>query len=92
MIDRLTTGVEAKVQKPGLAVFPHDKPRRSKRSPAPIFHCASRTVRLELLSAYRLFVAAFREASARLNRGDPLPGFPPGSFPPSLPFVASSPA
>lgn len=33
-------------------------------------------------------VAAFREASERLRRGDRYAPFPAGSFPPALPFVA----
>ncbi|MCH7665965.1 MAG: transposase, partial [Acidobacteria bacterium] len=61
----------------------HERPLRSKRSPAPYFHCASKRVRRELFEAYRWFVAAYREATERLSRGDPSPGFPEGSFPPS---------
>jgi hypothetical protein len=34
-----------------------------------------------------LFVAAYRTAAEKLQRGDPHPGFPFGSFPPALPFV-----
>jgi hypothetical protein len=90
VIDRITCGVDASELAPDLPASHHDKPHRSRRSPAPLFHCASRKVRLDLLDAYRWFVVAFREASAKLSRGDPLPGFPVGSFPPSLPFVASS--
>jgi hypothetical protein len=37
---------------------------------------------------YAAFVAAFREASERLLRGDRNAPFPIGSFPPALPFVA----
>jgi REP element-mobilizing transposase RayT len=91
-IDRLTSGVEARGKEPDLPALHHERPLRSKRSPAPLFHCASRKVRRELLDAYRWFVVAYRDASAKLSRGDPMPGFPAGSFPPSLPFVAYSPA
>ena len=75
---------------PNLALpqSPHQRPVHSKRSPAPYFHCASRCVRRELFEAYCWFVAAYREATERLARGDPSPGFPRGSFPPSLPYVA----
>jgi REP element-mobilizing transposase RayT len=89
IIDRITDGVDASDLAASLPASHHDRPRRWKRSPAPWFHCASRKVRLDLLDAYRWFTSAFREASARLKRGDPLPGFPVGSFPPSLPFVVT---
>jgi hypothetical protein len=36
---------------------PHDRPRNSKRAPAPLFHAVSARVRRELWEAYRLFVA-----------------------------------
>ena len=71
-----------------LPQSPHQRPVHSKRSPAPYFHCASRRVRRELFEAYCWFVVAYREATKRLARGDPSPGFPQGSFPPSLPYVA----
>jgi len=32
-------------------------------------------------------MAAFCEAAELLKLGDPHPGFPPGSFPPSMPYV-----
>jgi REP element-mobilizing transposase RayT len=68
-----------------------DRPAQPKKSQAPLFHAASKLVRQELWAAYAWFVAAFREASAKLRAGDRLarfPRFPPGSFPPALPFVA----
>jgi hypothetical protein len=40
-----------------------------------------------LREAYSRFVAAFRDAAARLRAGDRLVSFPEGSFPPALPFV-----
>jgi len=33
------------------------------------------------------FVAAYRTAAEKLQKGDPGPRFPLGSFPPALPFV-----
>jgi hypothetical protein len=33
------------------------------------------------------FVAAYRTAAEKLQKGDPDPRFPIGSFPPPLPFV-----
>jgi hypothetical protein len=67
---------------------PFDRPKRPKKSPAPLFHVVSKRVRLELWAGYAWFVAVFREASAKLRSGDRLARFPAGSFPPALPFVA----
>ena len=66
---------------------PHDRPKRSKRSPAPFFHAVSARVRDELWEGYRWFVAAFRDAAEKLRAGDRNVSFPAGSFPPALPFV-----
>jgi len=66
---------------------PHERPQRSKKSYAPLFHAASRKVRRDLYDGYRAFVAAFREAAARLRDGNLAAAFPAGSFPPALPFV-----
>jgi REP element-mobilizing transposase RayT len=71
-----------------LAQNPHDRPQRSKRSPAPFVHAASHQVRRELHEAYRWFVAAYRTAAEKLRAGDSTARFPAGSFPPALPFVA----
>jgi hypothetical protein len=66
---------------------PHDKPNRIKKSAAPMFHAASKKVRLELYRAYAWFVNVYREASEKLCEGDRAANFPPWSFPPALPFV-----
>jgi hypothetical protein len=71
-----------------LSQDPHGKPTRSKKSPAPRFHAFRKTVRQELYDAYSWFVAAFRTASEKLRSGDLTASFPPGSFPPALPFVS----
>ena len=70
-----------------LGQHPHDRPKHSKRSPAPLFHAMSVTVRRELWEAYAWFVAAFRDASEKLRAGDRSAVFPAGSFPPALPFA-----
>jgi hypothetical protein len=70
-----------------LSKHPHHRPRHQKRSPAPLFHAFSAAARRELWEAYRLFVAAFRQAADRLRAGDRDAVFPLGSFPPALPFV-----
>ena len=69
---------------------PTDRPRRSKRSPAPWFHCASRAVRLELRRAYGEFQGAYRAAAARLTARELTAPFPDGCFPPPLPCVGMS--
>jgi REP element-mobilizing transposase RayT len=71
-----------------LGQHPHDRPQRSKKSPAPFVHAASKHVRRELYNAYRAFVAAYRSAAEKLRAGDSTARFPAGSFPPALPFVA----
>jgi hypothetical protein len=70
-----------------LGQHPHDRPKPSKRSPAPLFHVVSAALRHELWQAYRWFVASFREAAGKLRAGDRPATFPSGSFPSSLPFV-----
>jgi hypothetical protein len=55
---------------------PHERPKRSKRSPAPLFHALSAGARREFWEAYRLFVAAFRQAAEKLRAGDRNAAFP----------------
>ena len=66
---------------------PETRPKRIKRSPAPLFHTVSEEFRGQLYESYYLFVAAIRTAADKLKRGDPTFRFPAGSFPPGLPFV-----
>lgn len=70
-----------------LNQHPHTRPKKLKKSPAPLFHAASKEARQGLRAAYGLFLAAFREAAERLKAGDRLARFPNGCFPPALPFV-----
>lgn len=70
---------------------PHARPERLKKGWAPAFHTASKAARRELVEAYRWFVGGYREAAQRLRQGRVSVGFPQGSFPPRLPFVASVP-
>jgi REP element-mobilizing transposase RayT len=67
---------------------PQAAPETLKKSPAPLFHAASRKIRRELYEGYKYFLAAFRDAAARLRAGEPGVAFPPGSFPPAAPWVA----
>jgi hypothetical protein len=68
---------------------PEARPLQSKKSPAPLYHAATRAVRRAFWEAYATFVAAFREAADALKLGDRLVRFPLGSFPPGLPFVTA---
>jgi hypothetical protein len=52
------------------AQHPHHRPSRLKKSPAPLFHAATRRIHRELYNAYKFFLTAFREASERLRSGD----------------------
>ena len=65
---------------------PHSAPQHSDRSPAPLVHAASATVRAAFKAAYIAFADAFRWAATCLRTGNPT-DFPEGAFPPSLPFV-----
>jgi len=70
-----------------LRQHPHERPLRTKKSNAPLFHAVRRKVRRALYEGYRAFVSCFREAASRLRSGDLGAIFPAGSFPPALPFV-----
>ena len=70
-----------------LRQHPHTCPNKTKKSPAPRFHAATKAAREAFRTAYGAFLAAFREAAERLKAGDRLARFPNGCFPPGLPFV-----
>jgi Transposase IS200 like len=70
---------------------PHRVPKAMKRSRAKKFLSAFRENIVALRLAYRQFVVAYREAANRLRSGDRLVEFPPGCFPPRLPFVRAGP-
>ena len=84
---RERTGVPALGPAAILAQSPESRPLKTKRSPAPAVHAASRAVRRELRNAYFLFVAAYRNAAEKLRAGQRDAAFPTGCFPPPLPFV-----
>jgi REP element-mobilizing transposase RayT len=64
---------------------PRSQPMRSKKSPAPWFHTATRAAWRILRNAYDLFLGAYRRAAERLRAGDRNAQFPPRSFPPAMP-------
>lgn len=65
---------------------PLEAPETVEKRCAPQCHAASREVRLALLGELKEFAVAFRAAAKALLQGQPL-SFPPGSFPPGLPYV-----
>ncbi len=60
-----------------LAMHPHHRPMRSKRSPAPKVHTTCRRLRATWLAGYAAFVDAYRAALQRLREGWVDVGFPP---------------
>ncbi|MCB1058305.1 MAG: transposase [Acidobacteria bacterium] len=66
---------------------PRERPKSSKKSPAPLIHASSKAIRERFRRAYRSVMAAYALASARLRNGDRAVEFPRGTFPPALPFV-----
>jgi REP element-mobilizing transposase RayT len=70
-----------------LRQHPHSCPLRTKRSPAPLFHAATKAAREALRKAYYDFVEAFRGAAETWKKGNLKARFPVGSFPPRPPFV-----
>jgi REP element-mobilizing transposase RayT len=85
--ERAKKGVEPLGTEKILAQDPETRPETLDRSPAPFVHAATRKIRKELWQAYGWFLSAYREAADRLRNGDRNAAFPPGSFPPHLPFV-----
>jgi REP element-mobilizing transposase RayT len=86
-VRRKKTGIKPLGVAVVLAQNPLRRPKKTKKSPAPAFHAASKAVRRELWDAYSLFVAAYRTAAEKLRAGVRDVVFPAGSFPPALPFV-----
>ena len=84
---RKRTGAEPFGAAAILAQDPVSRPERIKKSPAPLFHTVSKVMRHYFYEGFAWFVAGYRTAAEKLQRGDPAPRFPVGSFPPALPFV-----
>jgi len=68
-------------------LHPHQAPEAWEPRPAPRFHAFRKARREALRNAYRAFLAAFRRAAESLRQGASQAAFPPGCFPPALPFV-----
>ncbi len=84
---RAATGIEPNGAAAILRQHAFSQPAKTKKSPAPLVHAASKRVRTEIKIAYAWFARAFREAAEYLQAGDRLARFPRGCFPPGLPFV-----
>jgi hypothetical protein len=70
-----------------LALHPHDRPAKLKKTWAPAFHAATKAARRELVEAYGWFLEACLAAAESMRRGGTCASFPEGSFPPRHPFV-----
>src|ERR1700709_642585 len=80
---RKHTGVQPLGPAAILAQSPESRSLKTKRSPAPAVHAASRAVRRELRNAYFLFVAAYRNAAEKLRAGQRDAPFLMRWFPPA---------
>lgn len=85
--NRRQTGTQPLGRTTILRQRPHERPTRSKRSPAPLIHAATKRVRLAWWRAYRFFVAAYRRASDAFRQGASNVTFPSHCFPPPPAFV-----
>lgn len=70
-----------------LGRHPHERPLKPSRSPAPLFHAATRAARDSMRAAYSTFLEAYYRAKKDLRRGRGPVEFPPGCFPPRLPVL-----
>ncbi len=69
---------------------PLGAPKKSARSPRPLFHAVSERARKALREAFEAFIDAFVLASAEFLEGNLDAVFPDGSFPPARPFFAGA--
>jgi REP element-mobilizing transposase RayT len=69
----------------------HRRPRKTKRSPAPMCHCSDPEQWKKYRDDYRWFVSLYREASRLFRAGDTSVRFPPNCFPPPAAFTGADP-
>ncbi len=67
-----------------LRVHPHQRPKKTKRSPRPWFHATRESFKV-LKRAYKAFLDAYLRAAALLRQGHRDVAFPEGCFPSRLP-------
>ena len=65
-----------------LRQHPHRRPRTMSRSSAPLFHAATREIRLLLLRMFRQYCGLYRDAQERVRRNRIPFGFPRHGIPP----------
>jgi len=71
-----------------LAQNPHDRPAEFKKSPAPSVHASSKATRKAFMESMRQWRQVYRAAADLVKEGRAEEAhFPPGCFPPGLPFV-----
>ena len=71
-----------------LAQDPHHRPEDTANSPAPLCHAATKAARKAYREAIAIIRTAYREAAQLLKEGRAaMAQFPPGCFPPPLPYV-----
>ncbi len=68
--------------------------RKTKRSPKPLFHYATREERDDLMDGFMAFLGQYRLASEAFRSGNLKAAgwFPEGCYPPALPFLGTPPA
>ncbi|REK07201.1 MAG: hypothetical protein DWQ36_12765 [Acidobacteria bacterium] len=74
-----------------LRVHPHQRPKKTKRSPPPWFHATRESFKL-LKRAYKAFLDAYLRAAALLRQGHRDVRFPEGCFPSRLPVTLPPPS
>ena len=67
---------------------PHYSSGRQKRSPPPLVHAATSSMRATMREAHSLFLSAYRYATEQVKAGVRSVSFPPDCFPARLPYSA----
>ncbi|MDA8020605.1 MAG: transposase [Thermoanaerobaculia bacterium] len=67
---------------------PHFLTGHRKKSPAPLFHAATKAVWMAMRNAFGAFLTSYRDAAERVKSGDGTVFFPPDCFPSRLPYVS----
>ena len=70
---------------------PHRRPKKIKKSKAPLYHCSDPEKWRKYRDDFRWFVQLYQVASRKLRAGDLTAEFPPNCFPPRLAFVEPAP-
>ena len=87
--DRWALDTRVAGRKAILRKSPHYAPPKQKRSRKPLFFAASKEAYKRMIEAFKDFLSAYTEASARLRDGHLDVVFPTNCFPPALPFTGT---